>query len=199
MSGKTCEFVESGLAEIRWHARGGQGAVTAAKTLAEMSLTKNMFFQAFPEYGPERMGAPIQCFNRLSTNKISTYCGITNPRMVVVVDPTLLDVVDVTAGLAMDGILIVNTAEKPEEIRKKFDIKGRNIYTIDATHISIDELGRFMPNIPMLGALLKVTKLLSEEEAVSFLKESFGKKFSAKVVDSNIRALQRAFKEVGEE
>ncbi len=199
MGNNTCEFVENGLAEIRWHARGGQGAVTAAKTLAEMSLTKNMFFQAFPEYGPERMGAPIQCFNRLSTNRISTYCGITNPRMVVVVDPTLLDVVDVTAGLAMDGILIVNTDASPAELRKKLGLKGRKIYTVDATHISIDELGRFMPNIPVLGALLKVTELLSEEEAIAFLKESFGKKFSGKVVESNIRALQRAFKEVKEE
>lgn len=199
MNINACEFVENGLAEIRWHARGGQGAVTAAKTLAEMSLTKNMFFQAFPEYGPERMGAPIQCFNRLSTNKISTYCGITNPRMVVVVDPTLLDVVDVTAGLAMDGILIINTGEKPAAIRKKFSINGRKIFTIDATHISIEELGRFMPNIPVLGALLKVTELLSEDEAIGFLKESFGKKFPEKVVESNIRALQRAFKEVEEE
>ena len=196
MSGEVCEFVESGLAEIRWHARGGQGAVTAAKTLAEMSLTKNMFFQAFPEYGPERMGAPIQCFNRLSTKKISTYCGITNPDMVLVVDPTLLDVVDVTEGLGMNGILIINSAEKPAYFREKFAIAGRKIYTVDATHISLDELKRFMPNIPMLGAMLSITELLSEAEAISFLKDSFGKKFPEKVVDSNIRALQRAFKEV---
>ncbi len=196
MSGEVCEFVASGLAEIRWHARGGQGAVTAAKTLAEMSLTKDMFFQAFPEYGPERMGAPIQCFNRLSTNKISTYCGITNPRMVLVVDPTLLDVVDVTAGLAMNGTLIINSGEKPGYLRNKLAIKGRDIYTVDATHISLEELKRFMPNIPMLGALLKVTELLTEEEAIEFLKNSFGKKFPEKVVDSNIRALKRAFKEV---
>lgn len=196
MSGEVCEFVESGLAEIRWHARGGQGAVTAAKTLAEMSLTKDMFFQAFPEYGPERMGAPIQCFNRLSTNKISTYCGITNPNMVIVVDATLLDVVDVTAGLGMDGILIINSGEKPGYIREKYDIKGRKIYTVDATHISMEELKRFMPNIPMLGAMLQITELLSEDEAITFLKESFGKKFTEKVVASNIRALQRAFREV---
>lgn len=182
--------------EIRWHARGGQGAVTAAKTLAEMSLTKDMFFQAFPEYGPERMGAPIQCFNRLSKDKISTYCGITNPQIVIVVDPTLLEVVDITAGLAEDGIILVNSHEDPKVIREKFNIKGRKIYTVDATHISIDALGRFMPNIPMLGALLKVTGLLSKEEAATFLKESFGKKFSQKVANSNIVALERAFEEV---
>jgi pyruvate ferredoxin oxidoreductase gamma subunit len=187
------------VTEIRWHARGGQGAVTAAGVLAEMSLTKDMFFQAFPEYGPERMGAPIQCFNRLSKKRISTYCGITNPQIVVVVDPTLLDIIDISAGLTEDGIIIVNTAEEPGEIRKKINLSGRKIYTINATQISFDALGRFMPNIPMLGALLKVTGFLSKDEAANYLEESFGKKFSAKVVQSNVNALKLAFEEVKEE
>lgn len=182
--------------EIRWHARGGQGAVTAAKTLAEMSLTKDMFFQAFPEYGPERMGAPIQCFNRLSENKISTYCGITNPAIVVVVDPTLLEVVDISTGLAADGTLIINTPKSPSEIRSKINLNGRKIYTVDATHISLEAMGRFMPNIPMLGALLKATGLLTIEEAVDFLRNNFGKKFPSKVVESNVVAMERAFEEV---
>ncbi len=185
-----------GLTEIRWHARGGQGAVTAAKTLAEMSLVRDMFFQAFPEYGPERMGAPIRCFNRLSTNKISTYCGITNPQIVVVVDPTVMETVDVTEGVKDDGILIINTHHDPATIREKTGVQGKKIYTVDATHISIDALGRFMPNIPMLGALLSVTGLLSKEDAIDFLKSSFGKKFPKKVVDSNIVALDRAYEEV---
>ncbi len=185
-----------GLTEIRWHARGGQGAVTAAKTLAEMSLVRDMFFQAFPEYGPERMGAPIRCFNRLSTNKISTYCGITNPQIVVVVDPTVMETVDVAEGMKEDGILIINTHYDPATIRKKTGVKGKKIYTVDATHISLDALGRFMPNIPMLGALLSVTGLLSKEDAIEFLKSSFGKKFPQKVVDSNIVALDRAYEEV---
>lgn len=184
------------VVEIRWHARGGQGAVTAAKTLAEMSLTKNMFFQAFPEYGPERMGAPIQCFNRLSKSKISTYCGITNPNIVLVVDHTLLDIVDISAGLDDDGIVIINTTLQPGQIRAKLNLNGRKIYTVDATHISLEELRRFMPNIPMLGALLKVTSLLTKEEAIEFLQDSFGKKFPSKVVQSNIAALNRAFEEV---
>jgi pyruvate ferredoxin oxidoreductase gamma subunit len=192
-------MVNDSVLEIRWHARGGQGAVTAAKTLAEMSLTKDMFFQAFPEYGPERMGAPIQCFNRLSKKTISTYCGITNPHIVVVVDPTLLDVVDITAGLDDDGVIIINTAEVPKNIRKKLNVNGRTIYTLDATHISLNNLGRFMPNIPMLGAVLKATGLLDKEEAINFLKESFDKKFPPKVVESNIRALEQAFEEVKEE
>ena len=184
------------VVEIRWHARGGQGAVTAAKTLAEMSLTKNMFFQAFPEYGPERMGAPIQCFNRLSEKQISTYCGITNPDIVIVVDHTLLDIVDICAGLDDDGIIIINTTLQPDQIRDKLNINGRKLYTVDATHISLQELHRFMPNVPMLGALLKVTGLLTKEEAIEFLQDSFGKKFPAKVVESNIVALKRAFEEV---
>jgi pyruvate ferredoxin oxidoreductase gamma subunit len=164
--------------EIRWHARGGQGAVTAAKTLAEMSLTKDMYFQAFPEYGPERMGAPIQCFNRISKKKISTYCGITQPDIAVVVDSSLLGVVDITAGISNDGIIIVNSTEKPQTIRKKLNLNGQKLFVVDATHISLKSLGRFMPNIPMLGAVLKVTGLLEKEEAVDFLKESFGKKIS---------------------
>lgn len=189
----------SKVIEIRWHARGGQGAVTAAKTLAEMALTKDMFFQAFPEYGPERSGAPIQCFNRLSQERISTYCGITNPQIVVVVDPTLLEVVDVTHGLIEGGTVIVNTPEDPNTIREKINRQDGKIYTLDATHISLEELKRFMPNIPMLGALLKITGLLTEEDAVGYLQEAFGKKFPQKVVDSNISALKRAFKEVKEE
>ncbi|MGI6327874.1 MAG: 2-oxoacid:acceptor oxidoreductase family protein [Dethiobacteria bacterium] len=182
--------------EIRWHARGGQGAVTAAKTLAEMSLTKDMYFQAFPEYGPERMGAPIQCFNRISKKKISTYCGITQPDIAVVVDSSLLGVVDITAGISNDGIIIVNSTEKPQTIRKKLNLNGQKLFVVDATHISLKSLGRFMPNIPMLGAVLKVTGLLEKEEAVDFLKESFGKKFPAKVVENNIKALEEAFGEV---
>lgn len=191
--------MEANVTEIRWHARGGQGAVTAAKTLAEMSLTKDMFFQAFPEYGPERMGAPIQCFNRLSEKPISTYCGVTEPEIVVVVDPTLLEVVDVSEGLAPDGLIIVNSEKNPARIREEFSIKGRKIFTVDATTISIESLGRFMPNVPILGALLKVTGLLTLEEATDFLKQSFTKKFSEKVVTGNLKALQRAFEEVRSE
>ncbi len=185
-----------GLIEIRWHARGGQGAVTAAKTLAEMALTKNMFFQAFPEYGPERMGAPIQCFNRLSPNPISTYCGISQPDIVVVVDPSLLDMVDITAGVPEKGIVIINSGEDPKTLKDKYNLKNFQVYTIDATTISMEELGRSMPNIPVLGALLSIIKLLSKEDAVAFVEQSFSQKFPEKVVKSNIRALERAFEEV---
>ncbi len=191
--------MDTRITEIRWHARGGQGAVTAAKTLAEMSLTKDMFFQAFPEYGPERMGAPIQCFNRLSKKPMSIYCGVTEPSIVVVVDPSLLEAIDITEGLDRDGTIIINSDKEPAVIRQIFGIEGRKIYTLDATSISMETLGRFMPNIPILGALLKITGLLTREEAAAYLEVSFGKKFSPKVVEGNLAALHRAFEEVKSE
>ena len=184
------------LMAIRWHARGGQGAVTAAKTLAEMALTKDLFFQAFPEYGPERMGAPIQCFNRLSPDPISTYCGVSGPEIVVVVDPSLLELVDITKGVPSQGKIIINTDEDVETVKKKYGLHNFQVYTIDATTISMEELGRSMPNIPVLGALIKIIRLLTKEEAAAFLEQAFGKKFPEKVVKSNIAALARAFEEV---
>lgn len=186
----------SKVTEIRWHARGGQGAVTAAKMLAEMALSKGLYFQAFPEYGPERMGAPIQCFNRLSEEPIYMYCGVASPEIVVVVDPSLCEVVDFTAGLPQGGQIAINTGECPATVTEKYNLYGYKVATVDATRISMDALGRAMPNVPMLGALLKLTGLLTEEEALSFIEDSFGHKFSAKVVKGNVTALQKAFEEV---
>lgn len=186
----------SKVTEIRWHARGGQGAVTAAKMLAEMALSKGLYFQAFPEYGPERMGAPIQCFNRLSEEPIHMYCGVASPEIVLVVDPSLCEVVDFTAGLPKGGQIAINTSECPETVTQQYNLYGYKVATVDATRISMEALGRSMPNIPMLGALLKITGLLTEEEAIAFIEESFGYKFSAKVVKGNIAALQKAFGEV---
>ncbi|EEG77948.1 2-oxoacid:acceptor oxidoreductase family protein [Dethiobacter alkaliphilus] len=186
----------SKVTEIRWHARGGQGAVTAAKMLAEMALSKDLYFQAFPEYGPERMGAPIQCFNRLSKEPIHMYCGVASPEIVIVVDPSLCDVVDFTAGLPKGSQIAINTGECPATVTEKYNLHDYKVSTVDATRISMDALGRAMPNVPMLGALLKLTGLLSEKEALSFIEDSFGHKFSAKVVKGNVTALQKAFEEV---
>ena len=111
------------VTEIRWHARGGQGAVTASKTLVEMILPKNMYFQSFPEYGPERMGAPIQVFNRISSSPISVYCGITDPDVILVLDTTLMDVLDVTSGLKKNGIIIVNTSLNPNELSEAYGLQ----------------------------------------------------------------------------
>ncbi len=182
--------------EIRWHARGGQGAVTAAKILAEMTLEKDMYFQAFPEYGAERMGAPIQCFNRLSENIIRSYCAVLNPDIVVVVDPTLLDVVDITEGMDEDGEIIVNSEKEPDFIRKTYNISGHKIATVDATNLSINTLGRFMPNVPMLGAVLKITGLIDLQQAKNYLDKSFSKKFSDNVVKANLEALKKGYEGV---
>jgi pyruvate ferredoxin oxidoreductase gamma subunit len=184
------------ITEIRWHARGGQGAVTTAKMLAEMALSKGMYFQAFPEYGPERMGAPIQCFNRLSYEPIYVYCGVESPEIVLVVDPTLCDVVNFTTGMPENGLIIINTSECPATMTEKFRLHSYKVATVDATRISMEALGRAMPNIPMLGAFLKVFGLLGEAEAGQFVRSNFGQKFSAKVVAGNIKALERAFAEV---
>lgn len=184
------------ITEIRWHARGGQGAVTASKTLVEMLLPKGMYFQSFPEYGPERMGAPVQIFNRISPAQISVYCGITEPDIVIVVDSTLMEVVDVTSGLKKGGTLIINTHREPSEICKLHNLEDYSLYTLDATHIALEAIGRPFSNIPMLGGLLKVTGLLEKEEALEFLKLSFGKKFPPKIVDKNMEALGRAYEEV---
>lgn len=184
------------IVEIRWHARGGQGAVTAAKLLAEMALQQNLYFQAFPEYGPERMGAPIQCFNRLSSDPINIYCSVDNPHAVVVVDPSLLGVVDFTAGLVADGSILVNTGENPEQLQQRLGIKGYKVYTINATGISLETVGRAMPNTPMLGALVKVLGLIPIETASSYLGNYFSEHFNPDLAARNVQAFERAYREV---
>ena len=121
------------LIEVRWHGRGGQGAVTASKLLATSALAEDKYIQAFPEYGPERMGAPIQSFTRISEIPIKIHCHVTNPSIVVVLDPTLLGAVDVTEGLTEDGVLIINTKDSPARTRDKLNLKGREVYTVDAS------------------------------------------------------------------
>jgi len=185
------------VTEIRWHARGGQGAVTAAKTLVEMVLPKGLYFQAFPEYGPERMGAPIQIFNRISPEPIFVYCGVTEPDIVVVVDDTLMEVVDVTSGLKDGGTILVNTHLEPGELKKLYpQLERYKLYNLDATHLAMEIIGRPFANVPMLGALLFVTDLMKKDEAGEILKKSFGKRFPEKVVEKNVTTLTRAYEEV---
>jgi pyruvate ferredoxin oxidoreductase gamma subunit len=184
--------------EIRWHGRGGQGAKTAALLFGEAALSLGKNIQAFPEYGPERMGAPVASFNRLSDKPITLHCGITNPSIVLVLDPTLMDTVDVTAGLPAEGKLIVNSSLSPQEIRDQLKIKGAKIFTVDASRISKETIGREIPNTPMLGALVRVSGLLDFEEMMKDTEIKLKKKFAAKpeVVKGNIAAIKRAFAEV---
>jgi pyruvate ferredoxin oxidoreductase gamma subunit len=190
------EAAASGLTEIRWHGRGGQGAVTAAKMVAELALGHGKHFQAFPEYGPERAGAPIVAFTRVSDEPIQNYAGILHPDIMVVLDESLLSVVDVTKGSADEAIVLVNTELSPGGLRQHYRFEGRRLYTIAATRIAVETIRRPIPNTPMVGALTRITGLFAIDEVVEFLRVDFGKKFPPKVVEGNIAAITRSYKEV---
>ena len=186
------------LIEIRWHGRGGQGAKTACLLLADAAFNTGKYIQGFPEYGPERMGAPITAYNRISNSPITIHSAIYEPNYVVVVDDTLLDTVDVTAGLKEDGAIVINTTNDAETLKKKLNgYKGR-IYTIDARSISIDALGKYFPNTPMLAAIVKVSGVIPEDQFLADMEGSFKHKFAKKpeVIDGNMKALEIALKEV---
>ena len=184
--------------QIRWHGRGGQGAKTAALLLADVVFSTGKYVQGFPEYGPERMGAPITAYNRISDNKIRIHSNIYEPDYVVVVDETLFDAVDVTKGLSCEGALIVNTARNKKEIEKHLNgYKGR-VYTIDARRISMESLGKYVPNSPMLAAIIKVSGVMSDETFLSEMRQSLEHKFAGKpaVVEGNMKALRLTLQEV---
>ena len=184
--------------EIRWHGRGGQGAKTAALLFGDAAVSTGKYIQAFPEYGPERMGAPVASFNRISSKPIRIHSGITNPDVVIVLDVSLIEQVNVLEGLEPEkGILIVNTSESPEEIKKKLNFNGK-VYTVDATKISIETIGRDIPNTPMMGALVKVTGLIDINELLQDTKKKLEVKFRHKleVIEGNLKAIERAYNEV---
>ncbi len=185
-----------GLTEIRWHARGGQGAVTAAKMVAELALGQGKHFQAFPEYGPERSGAPIVAFTRVSDEPIQIYAGVEHPGIVVVLDASLLAATDVTKGAPENAVVLVNSEMPPVELRKRYGLKGVRLFTIAATRIANETIRRPIPNTPMVGALTRITGLFPIEKVVEFLRYDFGKKFPPKVVEGNIAAIMRAYEEV---
>lgn len=189
------------LIEIRWHGRGGQGAKTAALLLADVAFNSGLYVQGFPEYGPERMGAPITAYNRLSRTPIRVHSNIYDPDYVVVVDETLIDSVDVTAGIKEGGAMIVNTQKSRDEISAVFAEKGYTgkIYTIDARKISLEALGKYFPNSPMLAAVVKITGVMEENAFLEDMRKSYAHKFASKpqVIEGNMKALEIALKEVG--
>ena len=184
--------------EVRWHARGGQGAVTASRLLSSAGVREHKHFQAFPEFGTERMGAAIQAFTRISPEKIYLHSQVQTPDAVVVLDPTLLKAVDVTAGLKEGGSLIVNSPEKPAVVRKQAKAEGKNIkvFTVDADTIARECVGRPITNTAMVGALVRSTGLLQFENVREQLREELAHRFRPSVVEGNIRALERAYEEV---
>ncbi len=184
--------------EIRWHGRGGQGAKTAALLLADVAFKTGRNVQGFPEYGPERMGAPITAYNRISEDVIRVHSNIYTPDFVVVVDETLLDSVDVTAGLKTEGAIIINTPKKREDVVDKLrGYKGR-VYTVDARKISVETLGKNFPNSPMLAATVAVSRVMEREKFIQEMRASYEHKFAKKpeVIEGNMKALERAFDEV---
>jgi len=184
------------LTEIRWHGRAGQGVVTAGELLAEAAMEEGKYFQAFPDYGPERMGAPIKSYTRISDGPIEVHHQILNPDVIVVVNPTLIGVIDLTEGLKEDGIAIINTSDSPEEVRKKLGLKGGRVATLDATRIAMDTLGRDIPSTLMLGAVAKVTGLVSLDSLIRCTRERLGEKLRPEMVEANVTALKRAYEEV---
>ena len=186
------------MIEIRWHGRGGQGAKTASLLLADAAFNTGKYIQGFPEYGPERMGAPITAYNRISKTPITIHSNIYEPDYVVVVDDTLLESVDVTSGLKETGAIVINTTKSAEHLKKALKGYSGEIYTIDARKISEEALGRYFPNTPMLAAIIKVSKIMTDDELLEDMKGSFKHKFAKKpeVIDGNMKALEMALKEV---
>lgn len=188
------------LLEIRWHGRGGQGAKTAALLFADAAVETGKYIQAFPEYGPERMGAPVLAFNRVSDEPILQHCGIKSPNIVVVLDTTLMETVDVTEGLAPDGILLVNTQKTAPEVKKDLPLVKQMVYVVDASKIALEILKRDLPNTPLLGALIKVSRLLEFKPMIDSVRKRLEHKFPNRpeTVEGNIAAITRAYEEVKE-
>jgi pyruvate ferredoxin oxidoreductase gamma subunit len=185
------------LTEIRWHARAGQGAVTAAKVVAETALAADQYLQAMPEYGPERMGAPIKAFTRISSAPIEIHCNIENPDVVIVLDDSLLDIVDVAEGLVEGGVIIVNTCTPPAQVRAALNVpESAKVACVDASGIALDTIKRDIPNTPMVGALIKVAGVIDIDGFKGLLAKNLGKKFGQEMIDANWASVDRAFEEV---
>ena len=186
------------LIEIRWHGRGGQGAKTASLLLADAAFNTGKYIQGFPEYGPERMGAPITAYNRISNSPITIHSNIYEPDYVVVVDDTLLQAVDVTAGLKTSGAIVINTTKGYDELSPYLNNYKGSVYCIDARKISIEALGKYFPNTPMLAAIVKVSGIMSDEDFLKDMEGSFKHKFAKKpeVIDGNMKAISLALQEI---
>ncbi len=189
----------SNMIEIRWHARAGQGAVTAAKLVADTALSAGSYIQAMPEYGPERTGAPLKAYTRVCDVPIEVHNSIKNPNIVVVLDDTLLEIEDVLKGIKDSGIVILNTPmtalQAREALRARDDLR---VAVVDASKIAVESIGRDIPNTPIVGALAKISGIVELDGVLDRLKETFGKKFGQDVIDANLASVKRAFEEVSE-
>jgi len=193
LSGRLTKLVF--LQEIRWHGRGGQGAWTASELLARAAVYEGKYAQSFPEFGPERMGAPVRAFTRISDQPINLHCAIYTPDVVVVLDPTLMRTIPVTEGLAEDGDLIVNSREEPAELRRRLKLKGGRVWTVPATVIAVKILGRPIMNTAMLGAVARATGIVQLES----LDKAVRGRFTSELAEKNVRVIREAYKEVKSE
>jgi pyruvate ferredoxin oxidoreductase gamma subunit len=180
--------------EIRWYGRGGQGTVTAAKVLADSCLGGGRYVQAFPEYGPERAGAPLRAYNRISSTKLRMHCPVLEPDIVAVADATLLDSINVAEGTKDNTIFLLTL--RPKRSGKAASRTKPESFLFNATKIAIECFGRAMPNSPMLGAVCKITGLITLDHLLDDVRNSFGKKFSQKIIDGNLEATKRGYEEV---
>lgn len=188
--------VQEQLVELRWHGRGGQGVVTASNLLVEAALRDGKHFQSLPEFGAERSGAPLVAYTRISTGPIILRTQVTEPDIVVVLDPTLISRVNFTSGLKPSGMLLLNTPLEPETLRPKLQVPVARLFTVDATRIALETLRRNIPNAPLLGALLRITGIVSREAAIKAMGERLGGRLGERVLQANLEAFERGFQGV---
>lgn len=184
------------IQEVRWHGRGGQGVVTASQLLARSAMREGKYIQAFPEFGPERMGAPIKAYTRISDQPIKIHSGVSFPNIVIVLDPTLVGHVDFGSGLTDDGLIIVNTNLSSESVKKASNLEGKKVIAIDATKIALETIGKNITNTAVMGALVKATGIVHLESVTKEIEESFGAKFNRKLIDNNIAAAKKSWEEL---
>ena len=184
--------MKGNMTEIRWHGRGGQGAKTASQLLADAAFMAGRYVQSFPEYGPERPGAPITAYNRISDERCSVHSNIYEPDYVAVVDETLLKSVDVASGLKEDGAVIINSEKSPEELKEMLGGYRGRVCTIDARAVSMECLGAYFPNTPMLAAVVMVSGCVDKERFLQDMEESYRHKFARKpqVIEGNLKCLR---------
>lgn len=185
----------SRMFEIRWHGRAGQGVVTAGELLAESAMQAGKFFQAFPEYGSERMGAPIKSYTRISDEPIEIHAPILEPNMVIVVNSNLVGVEDLTEGLKPDGVIIINTTQLPRDMRRRLGFDAGTVWCVDASRIAMEELKRDIPSTMMLGVVARASGTIDLDSVIHVTRESLGAKLRPEVVEANVRAIRRVYEE----
>lgn len=179
------------LKEFRWHGRGGQGAWTASELLARAAIHEGKYIQSFPEFGPERMGAPVTAYTRISDKPIRLHCAVYNPDLAIVMDPTLMATVPVTKGLGENGVLIVNSPKEPKQLKKELKMKEGTVWTVSATDLAMKILGRAITNTAMLGAVTQATKIVKMDS----IKKALYERFPETLAEKNMGVIKEAYQE----